>query len=549
MKTALYTLMSLFFSISTALWSQTATTPSTGDGSEGSPYQIATWQNLYWISQNPSEWGNYFTQTADIDLPQSGDDDIHNWDSGAGWTPIGNHSNTFSGSYDGQGYTVSGVFIDRSSSDYVGMFGETVDANISDLGLLNADVSGKGYVGAPIGYASTGTVVNRCFSSAGSVSSSGYHAGGLVGQGYKYSGGNGTNFNQPYTSGSVSGTYKVGGFIGTVNNDWVDVKDCYSRASVTGDTDIGGFAGYMLDNTNARRCYSTGSVSGTTSVGGFVGYFRGNLTACFWDTETSGTSTGIGNGSSLNLSGKTTSEMQTQSTFTGAGWDFTNVWEMIGSNYPRLRENQDSSLPVELADFTAEYVNGAVLLRWVAESEVKNLGFIVERRLRTQEEWKRLVSFQEDDCLKGQGTTPDRTEYYYKDTQTVLGNMYCYRLLDVDYSGFSTVNIEIQIELRRNSTSVIPDKYGLLPVYPNPFNPTTTINFEVAAPAHIQIKIYNMRGKLVHTLKDEHCGVGTYSVEWEGRDITGAPVSSGVYFTVLTVNGGQSNMVKMVKLN
>ena len=55
----------------TAMWSQTATAPSTGDGTEGNPYEIANIENLYWLTQTSSEWGAYFIQTADIDAAGS----------------------------------------------------------------------------------------------------------------------------------------------------------------------------------------------------------------------------------------------------------------------------------------------------------------------------------------------------------------------------------------------------------------------------------------------------------------------------------------------
>jgi hypothetical protein len=82
----------------------------------------------------------------------------------------------------------------------------------------------------------------------------------------------------------------------------------------------------------------TGSVTGTGSyVGGLVGYHRdGTLTSCFWDTQTSGTTIGVGYGSSAGVIGKTTAQMKTLSTFTDASWDFASVWAMPLSQYPVL---------------------------------------------------------------------------------------------------------------------------------------------------------------------------------------------------------------------
>ncbi len=91
----------------------------------------------------------------------------------------------------------------------------------------------------------------------------------------------------------------------------------------------------MLSN-----CYSVGSVSGVDNVGGLVGFnYESDITASFWDIQTSGKATSAGG------TGKTTTEMQTASTFLEAGWDFLDEtvngaedlwWILEGQDYPRL---------------------------------------------------------------------------------------------------------------------------------------------------------------------------------------------------------------------
>jgi len=95
------------------LLAQAAVAPAAGDGTSGNPYQIATWQNLYWISLNSSSWDKYFEQTADIDL-SAASPAISTWDSNQGWTPIGNSTTKFTGNYDGDNQTISGLYINRS---------------------------------------------------------------------------------------------------------------------------------------------------------------------------------------------------------------------------------------------------------------------------------------------------------------------------------------------------------------------------------------------------------------------------------------------------
>ena len=143
---------------------------------------------------------------------------------------------------------------------------------------------------------------------------------------------------QCHATGNVSsptGRY-VGGFIGQLASGTSSVvTNCYARGSVTGDDQVGGFVGlnYFQVSNTIDNCYSTGLVTGNTNVGGFCGIDDNTITNCFWDTETSGQATSDGG------TGKTTTQMKTQSTFTDAGWDFTTIWSMTPSRndgYPNL---------------------------------------------------------------------------------------------------------------------------------------------------------------------------------------------------------------------
>jgi hypothetical protein len=133
-----------------------------------------------------------------------------------------------------------------------------------------------------------------------------------------------------YTTASVSGDGEVGGLVGVSEGA---ISNCYCEAIVSGNEYIGGLVGW---NSNAiTNCYSTcSSISGNRRVGGLVGYsgYWGTVTASFWDIEACGLSESGGG------TGKTTVEMQRESTFTNAGWDFVEIWG-IGENqtYPYLR--------------------------------------------------------------------------------------------------------------------------------------------------------------------------------------------------------------------
>ncbi|MCF8232985.1 MAG: T9SS type A sorting domain-containing protein [Bacteroidales bacterium] len=272
----------------------------------GSPYQIASLPNLVWITENDTHWSNSYIQTADINAWTT-----PSWDDGKGWTPIGFSSQDFTGSYDGDGYTIDNLYINRPSDDEVALFSDTDDANggatITNVGVTNVDITGLNSVGGLVGWHGTGCTVS-------------------------YS----------YTTGSVHGEHDgsggnyVGGIIGYNNGG--TISNSYSTASVSGYASIGGLVGYTLYGT-IEKCYATGLVSGTdTDIGGLVGNSSGaDINNSFWDTETSG------QGSSDGGTGKTTAEMQRATTFLDAGWDFTlsgDVWAMnqdVNSSYPFLR--------------------------------------------------------------------------------------------------------------------------------------------------------------------------------------------------------------------
>jgi len=183
------------------------------------------------------------------------------------------------------------------------------------------NVSGSGSVGGLVGYNNYGTV-SKCYAT-GTVSGVAY-VGGLVG--YNNYG----TVSKCYATGTVSGVAYVGGLVGY--RYYGTVSNCYASGSVSGGYwYVGGLVGW--NNSTVSNCYATGSVSGSSIVGGLVGYdYFGTVTASFWDIDTSGQLTSAGG------VGKTTAEMKTRSTFTSAGWDFIEVWD-IGENqtYPFLR--------------------------------------------------------------------------------------------------------------------------------------------------------------------------------------------------------------------
>ena len=406
----LFTLLS-FFAITQVGLAQTAALPSVGDGSSGSPYQIASLENLYWITAsdvevpNPTQatrWAANYIQIADIDASTTS-----GWFSNVGWLPIGNATTQFSGKYDGQGYAISSLYINRTSTSYIGLFGYTKGstATISNMQLTNVDFTGENYVG------------------------------GIVGRNE-----NSSTITTSYSTGSVSGLTDIGGLAGY--NYAATVTNSYSMVSVSGVRGaniVGGLVGYNDNGSTISNSYSTGSVSGTTNVGGLVGFSNATVSSSFWDVETDGIVGNVSGANNYGATGKTTAEMKTQSTF--SGWDFTTIWQMIGTNYPDLRQNSNPALPVELTSFAVMIVKDIVELNWETATEVKNYGFDVERTLVHSTKWQKIGFVQ------GNGNSNSPKEYSFTDPSVTSGS-YAYRLKQLDNDGKYEYSKEVEIDLR-----------------------------------------------------------------------------------------------------
>ena len=83
--------------------------------------------------------------------------------------------------------------------------------------------------------------------------------------------------------------------------------------------------------------------------------------------------------------------------------------------------------------------------------------------------------------------------------------------------------------------------------YPNPFNPETTIRYELASSSHVSLRVYDVGGAEVRTLVDANKAAGSYALQWNGRDNKGNAVSSGVYFYRISA-GSFSDVRKMTLL-
>ncbi|MCB0284222.1 MAG: T9SS type A sorting domain-containing protein [Calditrichaeota bacterium] len=197
----------------------------------------------------------------------------------------------------------------------------------------------------------------------------------------------------------------------------------------------------------------------------------------------------------------------------------------------------DQALPVELQSFTAKNFNNAVLLEWSTASELDNQGFEIERSLNKDNGYKVIDSYKYNDALLGAGTTSHSNKYHYVDSEVSVDKTYWYKLVDVDINGTKTIHGPVSVKTEyaesRVENSILPDKFALYPNFPNPFNPSTSIRFDIPAMSQesldITLTIFNTMGQKVTTLFDGKVTAGSYSLVWNGLDDNGAILPSGVY--------------------
>ena len=196
-----------------------------------------------------------FTLSSDIDLSS-----VCSSTKGS-WTAIGTDSNRFGGIFDGNGHTISNLYINTVES-HQGLFGATFPASIKNLGLENVDITGGNYTGGLIGN-NLSTDVTNCFTT-GRVSGSDY-TGGLVGSSTDAF----ADYRNCYSTCDVFGGTYTGGFAGCIDRD---ITNCFATGTVHGDCEVGGFAG-AVGYGNISGCYSTGDViTNEEQIGGFIGY-------------------------------------------------------------------------------------------------------------------------------------------------------------------------------------------------------------------------------------------------------------------------------------
>ena len=440
--------------------------------------------------------GYELTVDLDFDTDEDGqvDADDTYWNNGAGWVPIGNSTDPFATTFEGNGHTIRHLFVDRNT-DYVGLFGHTEGRFfvIRHVALTNVQVTGNDYVGGLVGRNDGGLLGSYV---TGQVSGHTY-TGGLVGY-------NDSAILGSYATGQVSGHTYTGGLVGY---NALAIVGSYATGRVSGSDRVGGLSGTSVRSITAS--YATGRVPGRNNVGGLVGEdsVSGTITASYWDTTTSGQATGDGG------AGQSTAALQAPTGYSGiyADWNVDvdgngtpdDPWDLgTASQYPVLKADLDGDGTASWQEFghqlragptlTARAGVGQVVLEWTAVDAGHWSPAPAVTYTLTRDDGATVEAMAEN--LSGLG---------YTDTGVTAGETYTYQVAAVVTGG------EAVRSALTTSDPVLPDMW-LNPPESDPVAPVRS--------------------------------AATYSVTFQGTwttSVTSGGVPSGAHFTTLI--GGVHN--------
>ena len=264
----------------TSVWDGSHTTWTNGNGTQANPYLIenaAQLAHLAYIVNNGIGAGSgrivgdntYWKLMTDIDL--KGSETFQ-------WTPIGYYNSdadyySFGGNFDGNGKTISNLYINTTTLQYIGLFGYTDGASIKNLGIVGSssftigNASSYAYVGGLIGYANN-TIVDNCYNME-NISATSYFSycfGGIVG----YISGSTTTINNCYNTGNISSTanssqYSSGGIVGLTTSSTA-INNCYNTGNISSY-----YSGGIIGRGGTiNNCYNVGTISNNYLKGGIV---------------------------------------------------------------------------------------------------------------------------------------------------------------------------------------------------------------------------------------------------------------------------------------
>ncbi len=551
-----------------------------GAGTETDPYQVATLDNLLWMSTTSEALSKHYIQTADIDAA-----DTENWNDGYGMPPIGlMYGSGFIGCYDGQNHIISNLHV-TNAAKCTGMFGVCRNNSISNIRLDDAVVSGVDNIGCLIGATENCRVLN-CHTSGSSESIWYTTAGGIVGYARA-----GSIIESCSSTANVKADCYVGGIVG--NGDEIEIIDCsyngnlivtdinendtaWSAGGVIGYsayctvescsasgtiegsspilTDIGGLCGSSLGSifTQCNSSVNIDAVGGShlNGIGGFIGSIYGNtqITECYasgaLEMQADDESFGIGGFAGSNQDQSSIMQCYCVGDISGSenpgGFAGSNQGQAIISDCFCQADVYGSESP---GGFIGRNMEDAIVQRCYAAGQVTGElnpgGFAAVNFSEIEACFWNQDLCDLDYSAAGQGITSDDmgTQTIFIDAdwdfmeETENGAADIWGINPNENNGFpflawqGYVDNDDPVDVPSISATMLHSNY------PNPFNPETTISFSVKQSDEATLTIYNLRGQKVKSFPLFHAG--EHKVIWDGRNDFGKTVASGVYLSRL----------------
>ncbi len=326
-------LLAVFLLAGNAFAETTAATQyAGGNGSPGNPWQIATLAQLrLFMETAPASWPDdaNFILTASIDAA-----DTATWLSNAGWLPV---DITFVDRFDGNGFNISNLHVNRPSTDNVGFFGQAGSAccqQLVNIKIVGGSIVGRDYVGGLLGKSGVYTTISTSSSTAQITGRA--SVGGLVG--YQDRG----TIESSSSQGTVTGTDAVGGLVGTLAGGTITSGS--ATGPVSGNWQIGGLVGARFRGSGSgvvTTSLAEGAVTGNDAVGGLIGYNDGKVTFSSASGSVTGSdvapsSPGIAMVGGLIGRADTNSIVEDSSASGDVSGKLKNIGGLVGGNYGRV---------------------------------------------------------------------------------------------------------------------------------------------------------------------------------------------------------------------
>lgn len=333
------------------------TAPTSGTYTVSTPAEL---KQISTLTSSVTLSGCTFVMTQDIDLEGSATNTF---------TPIGNSTYKFSGTFDGKGYTVKGLYVNSPDSNYQGLFGQVKNGNIKNL-TVEGEVTGQSNCGGIVGKTEQGSsgsyAIEKCVSKVKVTGES--FIGGICGDhGFG-------EIRNCINAGEVTGTGSSGGTGGIAGTSGKNIINCANFGTVNGTSYVGGIVGNMSNGSEIKNCYNAGKISGNSAVGLISGDSNSN---CSIDNNAYVDISGTGLSSYGNNTGNFTaatnynisqvSELQTSlndwvttnSTYTCNKWNKTVLVNSI--SFP-VCVDVTGSISVPTGESSGSYTVGDVIL-------------------------------------------------------------------------------------------------------------------------------------------------------------------------------------------